>query len=83
MSFSKTVGDEIALALAASGERQIIVGCGHVCGTDILAAKGCVFPQVPLERLHEFNRKTLFEGMTEADECRRYAKIEEFFRGQK
>lgn len=72
-------GDVLAVAMSA-GRKTFIQGCRFPCRTDYLAASGAVFPEVPYEKLVEFNKKTLRYLRDERDEERRYAKIADFFR---
>ena len=71
--------DVLAIAMSA-GKKTIIQGCRFPCKTDYLAASGAVFPEVPYEKLVEFNERTLRFLRDERDEERRYAKIADFFR---
>lgn len=75
-----SVGDMMAAAIAAAGQRVLLLGGRFACETDILAASGARFPDgIPLAELEAFNRKTMREDMTEDDEMRRYVRIASFF----
>ncbi len=78
---SPNVGDLMLVAMMAAGTMPRICGGAYPVETDYLAARGAVFPAVPRAELEEFNRRTLREDMTEADEMRRYAAIARFFKG--
>jgi len=77
---SPNVGDLMAAAMAAAGTFALVLGGRCACETDYLAARGAVFPQVPLAELEAFNRRTLRPDMDEAAEHARYAQIAGFFR---
>lgn len=75
-----SVGDMMAAAIAAAGQRVLLLGGRFACETDVLAASGARFPDVPTAELERFNRETLREDMDESLEHLRYAKIARFFR---
>ena len=78
-AFGCNVGALAAAMLAAAGATVCDFG-RTPCETDYLAISGAVFPSdVPREELEEFNRRTLRECMSEADEHARYAAIAKFF----
>ena len=77
---SPNVGDLMAVALAAAGSFALCIGGRTACETDYLAARGATFPDVPLDELEAFNRRTLRADMDETAEHSRYAQIAEFFR---
>lgn len=73
------VGEMMAVALASAGKSALLLGGRYVCETDYLAASGAVFPSVEIEALEDFNRRTMYEDMTEELEMRRYVAIASFF----
>ncbi len=77
---SPNVGDLMVVAMMAAGTMPKVCGGATPCETDYLAARGAVFPAVPRAELEAFNRATLREDMTEADEMRRYVAIARFFK---
>lgn len=78
--FGGNVGAIAAAVLAAAGSTLCNCAGRTPCETDYLAISGAVFPSdVPREELEEFNRRTLRECMSEADEHARYAAIAKFF----
>lgn len=78
-----SVGDMMAVAMAAA-EMSICDFAGRVpCETDYLAISGAVFPSsVTRAEMEEFNRQTLKPVMEEADDVARYRKIATFFHGR-
>lgn len=80
-SLTASVGALVAAAMADAGQSPILMGGRTMCETDYLAASGAVFPSsVTREEMERFNRRTLREDMTEADDMRRYAAIALFWR---
>lgn len=79
-SICGNVGEMVIAALAAGGQGVVRQGGATICETDYLAASGATFPETPMDALLDFNRRTIFADMTEADEMRRYAAIAKFFR---
>ena len=77
---SANVGELVAVAMAAVGALPNYTGGAIPCETDYLVAQGRVFPAISIAQAEEFNRKTIFPQMDEADEMRRYKMIAEFFR---
>lgn len=79
ISIAANVGDMMAAAMAAAGMTLCDFACRIRCETDYLAISGATFPDVSLDELDAFNRKTLKPDMTEADEFERYRLIASFF----
>lgn len=78
--FGGNVGAMAAAALAAAGATLCDFAGRVTCETDYLAISGASFPaDIPMDELLAFNRRTLRENMTEADERARYEKIADFF----
>lgn len=83
-SLTASVGALVAAAMAAAGQSPILMGGRTMCETDYLAATGAVFPSsVTREEMEQFNRRTIREDMTEADDMRRYAAIAGFWRARR
>jgi hypothetical protein len=75
------IGAMAAAVLAAAGATLCNFAGRVACETDYLAISGAVFPSdVPREELEDFNRRTLRECMSEADEQARYAAVAGFWR---
>lgn len=80
-AFGNNVGAMAAAVLAAAGATVCDFAGRVACETDYLAISGAVFPSdVPREELEDFNRRTLRECMSEADEQARYAAVAGFWR---
>ena len=78
--FGGNVGEMAAAVLAAAGATLCDFAGRVACETDYLAISGASFPaDIPMDELLAFNRRTLSENMTEADERARYEKIADFF----
>ena len=78
--FGGNVGAMAADMLAAAGATLCDFAGRVTCETDYLAISGAQFPaDIPMDELLAFNRRTLRENMTEADERARYEKIADFF----
>lgn len=79
--FGANVGTMAAAIIAAAGTTLCNPAGRISCETDYLAISGATFPaDVPREELEAFNRRTLRDVMSEADERLRYAAIAEFWR---
>ena len=75
------VGELMAAELAAAGLYARCIGGRTACETDYLVAQGATFPaDVTYKQMVDFNRRTMKQIMTEADEVKRYEKIAEFWR---
>ena len=75
------VGTLMAAALAAAGCTPCDIAGRVACSTYYLAISGSTFPAtVTREQMERFNRDTLKDEMTEADEWRRYAAVAGFWR---
>lgn len=79
-SLNPSVGDMMAIAIAAAGG-SICDYAGRIhCMTDYLAISGATFPSdVSKEEMERFNRDTLKPEMDESDERARYVAIASFF----
>ena len=80
-AIAPNVGTLMAAALAAAGCTPCDIAWRVACETDYLAISGATFPAtVTREQMERFNRATLKDEMTEADEWRRYAAVAGFWR---